>query len=251
MNNKFNLSGRNALITGAAGLLGKQHAIALLEMGARVVLTDTNMVGLSVIQTALTGSYPEEKIITSFMDVTSLASIKKVQSSLITDGIHVSILINNAAINYCKSIEEISLNEWNSVIDTNLTSYFYIIKKCLPLMKYGSKIVNVSSIAGRSKSLVSGVHYTSSKAGLIGLTRQLAQELGPKGININCVCPSQTLTPMLERSMTNEQLSELSNNIPLRRIAKVNEIVKPILFLCSEDASYIHGACLDINGGQL
>ena len=100
----------------------------------------------------------------------------------------VDILINNAAINYCKPIEEISLNEWNGVIDTNLTSYFYIIKKCLPKMDKGSKIVNVSSIAGRSKSLVSGVHYTSSKAGLIGLTRQLAQELGPKGININCVC---------------------------------------------------------------
>ena len=163
----------------------------------------------------------------------------------------VDILINNAAINYCKPIEEISLDEWNGVIDTNLTSYFYIIKKCLPLMKGGSKIVNVSSIAGRSKSLVSGVHYTSSKAGLIGLTRQLAQELGPKGININCVCPSQTLTPMLERSMTNEQLSELENNIPLRRVAQVSEIVKPILFLCSNDSSYIHGACLDINGGQL
>ena len=118
-------------------------------------------------------------------------------------------------------------------------------------MSEGSKIVNVSSIAGRSKSLVSGVHYTSSKAGLIGLTRQLAQELGPKGININCVCPSQTLTPMLERSMTNEQLSKLESNIPLRRVAQVSEIVKPILFLCSDDSSYIHGACLDINGGQL
>ena len=163
----------------------------------------------------------------------------------------VDILINNAAINYCKPIEEISLNEWNSVIDTNLTSYFYIIKKCLPLMKKGGKIVNVSSIAGRDKSLVSGVHYTSSKAGLIGLTRQLAQELGPKGININCVCPSQTLTPMLKRSMTDKQLSNLENKIPLRRIAQVSEIVKPILFLCSKDASYIHGACLDINGGQL
>ena len=163
----------------------------------------------------------------------------------------VDILINNAAINYCKPIEEITLNEWNSVIDTNLTSFFYIIKTCLPLMKEGSKIVNVSSIAGRSKSLVSGVHYTSSKAGLIGLTRQLAQELGPKGININCVCPSQTLTPMLKRSMTDEQLSNLESNIPLRRVAQINEIVKPILFLCSEDASYIHGACLDINGGQL
>lgn len=163
----------------------------------------------------------------------------------------VDILINNAAINYCKPIEEITLNEWNSVIDTNLTSFFYIIKTCLPLMKEGSKIVNVSSIAGRSKSLVSGVHYTSSKAGLIGLTRQLAQELGPKGININCVCPSQTLTPMLERSMTKSEIYELSKNIPLKRIAQINEIVKPILFLCSDDASYIHGACLDINGGQL
>ena len=163
----------------------------------------------------------------------------------------VDILINNAAINYCKPIEEISLNEWNGVIDTNLTSYFYIIKKCLPKMNRGSKIVNVSSIAGRDKSLVSGVHYTSSKAGLIGLTRQLAQELGPKGININCVCPSQTLTPMLKRSMTDKQLSNLENKIPLRRIAQVSEIVKPILFLCSKDASYIHGACLDINGGQL
>ena len=163
----------------------------------------------------------------------------------------VDILINNAAINYCKPIEEISLNEWNDVINTNLTSYFYIIKKCLPLMKKGGKIVNVSSIAGRDKSLVSGVHYTSSKAGLIGLTRQLAQELGPKGININCVCPSQTLTPMLKRSMTDKQLSNLENKIPLRRIAQVSEVVKPILFLCSDDASYIHGACLDVNGGQL
>ena len=163
----------------------------------------------------------------------------------------VDILINNAAINYCKPIEEISLNEWNGVIDTNLTSYFYIIKKCLPKMNRGSKIVNVSSIAGRSKSLVSGVHYTSSKAGLIGLTKQLAQELGPRGININCVCPSQTLTPMLKRSMTDEQLSDLESNIPLRRVAQVSEVVKPILFLCSDDASYIHGACLDVNGGQL
>ena len=160
-------------------------------------------------------------------------------------------MINNAAINFCKPIEDISLNEWDSVIKTNLTSYFYIIQKCLPLMKRGGKIVNVSSIAGRNKSLVSGVHYTSSKAGLIGLTRQLSQELGPKGININCVCPSQTLTPMLKNSMTAKQINKLKDQIPLRRIAEVKEIVKPILFLCSEDASYIHGACLDINGGQL
>ena len=118
-------------------------------------------------------------------------------------------------------------------------------------MPKNSKIVNVSSIAGRSKSLVSGVHYTSSKAGIIGMTRQLAQELGPIGININCVCPSQTLTPMLERSMSKEQLCELEKRIPLRRLAAIEDIVEPILFLCSDKSSYIHGACIDINGGQL
>ena len=163
----------------------------------------------------------------------------------------VDILINNAAINYCKPIEEITLNDWNGVIDTNLTSFFFIIKTCLPLMKKGSKIVNVSSIAGRSKSLVSGVHYTSSKAGLIGLTRQLAQELGPKGININCVCPSQTMTEMLKESMSEEAIAELESRIPIRRIATTKEQAMPILFLCSNAASYISGAAIDINGGQL
>ena len=79
-------------------------------------------------------------------------------------------------------------------------------------MSFGSKIINISSIAGRNKSIVSGAHYTSSKAGLIGLTRQLAQELGKKGININCVCPSQTMTPMLKNSMSNEEIIKLEEN---------------------------------------
>ena len=118
-------------------------------------------------------------------------------------------------------------------------------------MSYGSKIINISSIAGRNKSIVSGAHYTSSKAGIIGLTRQLAQELGKKGININCVCPSQTMTPMLKNSMSNEEIIKLEENIPLGRIARIEEIVEPIIFLCSSKASYIHGACIDINGGQL
>lgn len=183
----------------------------------------------------------------SVCDITSPEQIEKYLKNIKK----IDYLINNAAINYCKKIEEISLEEWNEVINTNLTSYFFIIKKCLPKMKKGGKIVNVSSIAGRSKSSVSGLHYVSSKAGIIGLTRQLAQEIGPKGININCVCPSQTLTPMLEKLMTKKDIEALEKNIPLRRIAKVEDIVGPIVFLCSESASYIHGACIDVNGGQL
>ena len=118
-------------------------------------------------------------------------------------------------------------------------------------MNKGSKIVNVSSIAGRNKSIVSGVHYTSSKAGIIGLTRQLAHELGPKGININCICPSQTETDMLIESMSKKERDNLAEKIPLRRLAKIKDIVNPILFLCSDESSYIHGSCIDVNGGQL
>jgi 3-oxoacyl-[acyl-carrier protein] reductase len=160
-------------------------------------------------------------------------------------------LINVAGINFCKKIEDISFEEWNNVLNTNLRSFFYIIKKSIPLMKSGGRIVNVSSIAGRNKSIVSGVHYTSSKAGIIGLTRQLAHELGPKGINVNCTCPSQTLTPMLTESMTEKQLSKLSKSIPLSRVANVKEQVGPIVFLCSSLSSYLNGCIIDVNGGQI
>ena len=117
-------------------------------------------------------------------------------------------------------------------------------------MKKGSKIVNVSSIAGRHRSLVSGVHYVSSKAGIIGLTKQLAYELGEKGINVNCVCPSQTLTDMLKESMSNSEQKNLASIIPLKRLNTIEEQVAPILFLSSVESSYMTGSILDINGGQ-
>ena len=116
--------------------------------------------------------------------------------------------------------------------------------------QYG-KIVNTSSIAGRYRSLVSGVHYVSTKAGLIGLTRQLAYELGPYNVNINVVCPSQTMSDMLRESMTNKEIEDLSRNIPLRRIATIDEQVWPILFLCSDLSSYMTGSVVDVNGGQI
>lgn len=164
---------------------------------------------------------------------------------------HIDFLINVAGINHCKKIEDIEIDEWDSVLDTNLRSFYYIIKKSIPLMKRGGRIVNVSSIAGRNKSIVSGVHYTSSKAGIIGLTRQLAHELGPRGIHVNCTCPSQTLTPMLEQSMTKEQQDKLCENIPLRRLGTIDDQVGPIVFLCSELSSYLNGCIIDVNGGQL
>ena len=117
--------------------------------------------------------------------------------------------------------------------------------------KGGGRIINISSIAGRNKSLVSGVHYTASKYGVIGLTKQLSKEVSKFNILVNCVCPSQTDTEMLKKSMNTTQLKRLEQSIPLGRVAKTREQALPILFLCSEGASYITGTAIDINGGQL
>ena len=219
------------------------------DFSGKVVLVvgDTRGIGKSVL----------EKFSLSGADVFGINSLncdisnKKDIDIYFEDLESVDILVNVAAINYTKTIENISFEEWDKVLNVNLRGYFYITKKVLEIMSDGGKIVNVSSIAGRHRSLVSGVHYTSSKAGIIGLTKQIAYEVGSRNINVNCVCPSQTLTDMLKKSMTKEQQKELSESIPLKRIAKVEEQVNPIMFLCSEEASYITGTTLDVNGGQL
>ena len=215
---------KNVLVVGGSRGIGKGVVVGFTRSGANVTELDSSTCDLKY-----------TKDIDTFIGRMS----------------KVDILINVAGINYTKKIQDITFQEWDEVLDTNLRGYFYVTKKVLEIMPNGGKIVNVSSIAGRHRSLVSGVHYTSSKAGIIGLTKQIAYEVGSRNINVNCVCPSQTLTDMLKQSMTKEQQKELSESIPLKRIATIEEQVNPIMFLCSEEASYITGTTLDVNGGQL
>ena len=222
---KINFKNKIAVVVGSSKGIGLGVADKFEELGAKVIRVSR----------------------TEGVDISDKNSIDSFFES-ITD---IDFLINVAGINFCKKIEDIEMDEWDSVIDTNLRSFYYLIKKSIPLMKSGGRIVNVSSIAGRNKSIVSGVHYTSSKAGIIGLTRQLAHELGPRGIRVNCTCPSQTLTPMLEESMTKEEQDKLCENIPLRRLGTIDDQVGPIVFLCSELSNYLNGSVIDVNGGQL
>ena len=181
-------------------------------------------------------------------DITIEGDIKRVLNTVK----NADFVINVAGTNLCQPINKIYLLEWERLMSTNLRSFFIICKESVKIMRpRGGRIVNVSSIAGRHKSIVSGVHYTASKYGIIGLTKQLAHEVSQYNILVNCVCPSQTLTEMLSESMTDEQQTTLAEKIPIRRIALPREQALPILFLCSDAASYITGAALDINGGQL
>jgi 3-oxoacyl-[acyl-carrier protein] reductase len=167
--------------------------------------------------------------------------------------LEVNILVNCSAINFARKHSDIDIKEWEEVFKVNVSSIFMVCNAVLKHMKlknYG-KIVNVSSIAGKHRSIVSGIHYVSSKAALIGYTRQLSYEVGKYDINVNTVCPSQTRTEMYSATMTAEKEDELLKGIPLARVATIEEQVAPIIFLCSDSASYIAGAVIDVNGGQI
>jgi len=232
----FNFSDKVVVIFGGSRGIGKEITKQFIISGARTYYVsrgEGNLTGATHIGADLLSTEDISRVFDKIKDV--------------------DFVINVAGTNLCEKIEEINEEEWDRVLDTNLKSFFTICRLSVEIMKkknYG-RIVNVSSIAGRNNSIVSGVHYTSSKYGIIGLTRQLSREVSPHNIRVNCTCPSQTMTEMLEDSMTSEQIRELERKIPARRISTPLEQAMPVLFLCSSASDYMYGAVLDINGGQL
>ena len=232
----FNFSGKTVIVFGGSRGIGKEICRLFSDSGATVYNASRTPSLL-------------ESVIDLKCDLQSTDEIKEVFSQFKK----VDFVINVAGTNLCEPIEKISVDEWDRLMNVNLKSFFIICKEAVRVMKknnYG-KIVNVSSIAGRSKSIVSGVHYTSSKYGIIGLTKQLSNEVSQFNILVNCVCPSQTMTKMLQESMSTEAIMKLEEKIPVRRVATTTEQALPVLFLCSSAASYIAGTVIDINGGQL
>jgi NAD(P)-dependent dehydrogenase (short-subunit alcohol dehydrogenase family) len=165
----------------------------------------------------------------------------------------IDILVNNAAIAPSTRLGDISPEEWRETLEVNLTTPFRLLQAVLPAMKaqrYG-RVVNISSTAGRMVSTLAGAHYTASKAGLLGLTRAAAKELGPFGITVNAVCPGMIDTELTREHATPERLAELAAGYPVRRLGTAREVADLICFAASEAAGYITGAAFDINGGDL
>jgi len=165
----------------------------------------------------------------------------------------IDILINNAALPLTTRFEQISAEEWRHAIEGNLTAPFLLTQAVVPAMKrqhYG-RIVNISSTAGRMVSTLGGAHYTSSKTGLLGLTRAAAKELGQYGITVNAVCPGMIDTELTRESASPDVLERLARSYPVARLGTALEVADLICFAASERAGYITGASLDINGGDL
>lgn len=185
-------------------------------------------------------------------DVGNQDEVRAVFDEVIKTYGRIDILVNNAGISTQTDILDTPVEEWERVLRTNLTGTFLCTKHALKYMKsqnYG-KIINISSIAGRFRSSMASAAYTSSKYGVIGLTRQLALYYAKYNININCVAPSQTRTPMLMENVDKETLKKFISKVPAGRLAEPDDIAQAVWFLASDSASYINGAVLDVNGGQ-
>jgi 3-oxoacyl-[acyl-carrier protein] reductase len=241
---------RIALVTGAARGIGLATAQGFLKRGYRVVASDR-----VAIEAKTYGEYGGA-VRVERLDVTDGAAIQSLRTRIETEWGVVSVLVNNAGISPKKpdgsssGILEIDAAEWEKVIAVNLTAVLRMSQAFLPGMqriKWG-RIVNVSSLAGRAKSLVAGGSYMASKAGVLGLTRAIAAEMGPLGITANAVAPGRILTEMAMQA-GEEVNRRYAEQIPVHRLGTTEEVAAAILYLASEDSGFVNGALIDINGG--
>ncbi len=246
-------SGKVAAVTGGAGGLGIAIAAGLAAEGASVAILDLEADAAAAAAVAVgKGAVPIA------CDVASAESVAAAMARLERDlgGLDVLVCAAGGSLYTPRDLPDIAPEDFDLVVDVNLKGTFLCCQQAVPLMvrRNGGAIVTVSSIGGRTASPVTGVSYAAAKAGVLGLTRRLAREIGPLGIRVNAVAPgffpSGPRLQELWETMPDSAQEEVLQSIPLRRMPRTDEAVGPILFLASEEASYITGAVLDVNGGR-
>jgi NAD(P)-dependent dehydrogenase (short-subunit alcohol dehydrogenase family) len=243
------LEGRTALITGASKGLGKAMALALAGAGANLALASRNLDALAAVAKEARGMGAQAEAFEA--DVTKEDQIQKLEKAVIGRFEKVQILINNAGINIRKPVTDFTLAEWHQVVDTNLTSAFMMCRAFVPHMKgqgYG-RILNMTSIM--SHVAIGGrTAYAASKSGLLGFTKALALELALEKITVNGISPGPFATELNKPILENPELNaQFIAKIPIGRWGQVEEVGKLALYLCSEEAGFITGTDILIDGG--
>lgn len=246
------LADKVAIVTGAAQGIGRAVSEVLAANGARVAPVDVKVEAIEQVAAAVREC--GGKAVAVAADVTSAEQVEQMVNRVVATFGGVDILVNNAGVLRNTPIAAMSEAEWDLVVDVCLKGAFLCSRAVLPLMmaKRHGKIVNISSLAARSTSVLGGAAYTAAKAGLLGFSRHLAREAAPYGINVNAICPGATDTPMTRMgARTPEEFETLGKAIPLGRWAAPEDQANAVLFLVSEAASFITGATLDVNGGLM
>lgn len=251
------LLNKTAIVTGAAAprSIGRTMALRFAAEGVNLVLNDVNSVQLQAVVDEI--NVAGGKAVAVVGDVSKAATAEKLVETAVQTFGRCDILVNNAGITESISISDLTEERWDRLLNINLKSVYLCTRAALVQMtrqQYG-RIVNVSSMGGRNGGSFGSSHYAASKAGIIGFTRAVAREVGPLGITVNAVAPGSIDTDILKNQpskdgRTPEQVREYRiGNTPLRRLAPAEEVTSTIAFLASDEASFVTGAVLDVNGG--
>lgn len=245
----FALTGKTALVTGGAQGIGKASAEGLAQLGANVILADINEERLQEAVAEI-----QAKGGNAFAVVMDVCSNNSIDAAVKAGAEHfggIDIVVNSAGILGTASIEEMDREkEWNRVLDIDLTGTFFVCQYALPYLKKSSagRIINIASVSGRNGGFEGSMSYVAAKGGVVAITRGMARHLAPYKITVNAVCPGATETEMI-RGYTQERIDNQIKHILLGRMGKIEEIAGAVCYLASDEAAFVTGMMLDINGG--
>jgi 3-oxoacyl-[acyl-carrier protein] reductase len=242
---------KTVLVTGSSRGIGKAIALEFARNNYTIILNGTEETDYSKrTLKAIKKISPRSDIF--YFDVINISQVENAFRTIFKRFESIDVLVNNAGINRDSTLLKMNYDNWDIVIKTNLYGPFYVIKQILPHMikNKSGKIINISSVVGISGNFGQS-NYSSSKAGLLGLTKTLAKEVARFNINVNAVCPGFTKTEMVEAIPDEILNTKILPKIPMRRFAQPREIARLVLFLSSEDSNYITGSAFDINGGLI
>ncbi len=242
----LDFTGKTALVTGATGGIGRQIVKKLHAQGATVAMTDMNKDALEAFKAELGG----ERLYTYTANLTDSESLKKLVQDAEKDMGKIDILVNNAGITKDGLSMRMTDEQWQMVLDINLTAGVKLARAVMPGMmkrRYG-RIIGMASVVGVMGN-AGQANYSASKAGLIGMSKCIGQEVASRGITVNCVAPGFIKTPMTD-VLSDEAKAKLTATIPMARLGLPEDIANAVLFLASDEASYITGQTIHVNGGM-
>lgn len=250
----FELRNKVALVTGGRRGMGKAHALALAQQGAKVIVTDIDAQECMPVAEEIKSKGGEA--VCFKMNVADRAEVNKVFDETVKQFGRLDILVNSAGIYFSKPALELTEEDWDKMIDINLKGQFLCAQRAAKEMARNQwgRIINIASIASGQVGvgIAGGAHYTASKGGIIGMSETLAVEWAPLGINVNVIAPGAIDTPMVQAAqIPKEAMDAMLQRVPLKRIGRPEEVSAAVVFLASEEASYVTGATFYVDGGWL